>query len=402
LRRIAILADMASIINLKPFKTFLKSGSSGGVLLLICVVISLIIANSPLGKNFSDFLALNLGFENSSIDLKYPIILWINDGLMAVFFLMVGLEIKRELVEGELSSIKQASLPIIAALGGMVLPALIYFAIDHSAETGHGWGIPMATDIAFAIAILSLLGSKVPNSLKVFLTALAIVDDLGAILVIAIFYSKEMHFEYLGYAAIVLALLVAFNYFGVKKIYFYIIPGIFMWYFIHHSGIHATIAGVLTAFTIPTNDTAKTSPLERLEHLLVKPVNFLIMPIFAIANTNIKFESEMVSNITSGVSIAIICGLLIGKPLGIFSFSWLSVKLKLSKLPAKTRWSQIAALGILGGIGFTMSIFIALLSFNDIGHQTQAKFSILIASVSAGILGFVILKYMGKKLKVKS
>jgi NhaA family Na+:H+ antiporter len=211
-----------------------------------------------------------------------------------------------------------------------------------------------------------------------------------------------MHFEYLGYATIVLALLVAFNYFGVKKIYFYIIPGIFMWYFIHHSGIHATIAGVLTAFTIPTNDTAKTSPLERLEHLLVKPVNFLIMPIFAIANTNIKFESEMVSNITSGVSIAIICGLLIGKPLGIFSFSWLSVKLKLSKLPAKTRWSQILALGILGGIGFTMSIFIALLSFNDVGHQTQAKFSILIASVSAGILGFVILKYMGKKLKVKS
>ena len=175
-----------------------------------------------------------------------------------------------------------------------------------------------------------------------------------------------------------------------------------MWYFIHHSCIHATIAGVLTAFTIPTNDTAQTSPLERLEHLLVKPVNFLIMPIFAIANTNIKFESEMVSNINSGVSVAIICGLLIGKPLGIFSFSWLSVKLKLSKLPAKTKWSQIAALGILGGIGFTMSIFIALLSFNDIGHQTQAKFSILIASVSAGILGYVILKYMGKKLKVKS
>jgi NhaA family Na+:H+ antiporter len=211
-----------------------------------------------------------------------------------------------------------------------------------------------------------------------------------------------MHFEYLGYATIVLALLVAFNYFGVKKIYFYIIPGVFIWYFIHHSGIHATIAGVLTAFTIPTNDTADASPLERLEHALVKPVNFLIMPIFAIANTNIKFESEMVANVTSGLSVAIICGLLIGKPLGIFSFSWLSVKLKLSKLPAKTKWSQIAALGILGGIGFTMSIFIALLSFNDIGHQTQAKFSILIASVSAGILGYVILKYMGKKLKVKS
>lgn len=390
---------MANIINLKPFKSFFQSESTGGVILMICVVLSLIIANSPLGQGFADFLALNLGFENSTIDLKYPVILWINDGLMAIFFLMVGLEIKRELVEGELSSIKQASLPIMAALGGMLVPALIYFTIDHSPETGHGWGIPMATDIAFAIAVLSILGSKVPNSLKIFLTALAIVDDLGAILVIAVFYSKEMHLAYLGYAGIVFALLIALNYFGVKKIYFYIIPGIVMWYFIHHSGVHATIAGVLTAFTLPTNDTAKTSPLERLEHMLVKPVNFLIMPIFAIANTNIKFESEMVSNITSGVSVAIICGLVLGKPLGILSFSWLSVKLKLSKLPTQTKWSQIAGLGLLGGIGFTMSIFIALLSFNDVAHQTQAKFSILIASLSAGILGYVVLSYLGKKRK---
>ncbi|WP_017258566.1 Na+/H+ antiporter NhaA [Pedobacter arcticus] len=390
---------MANIINLKPFKSFFQSESTGGVILMVCVVLSLIIANSSLGQSFSDFLALNLGFENSTIDLKYPVILWINDGLMAIFFLMVGLEIKRELVEGELSSIKQASLPIMAALGGMLVPALIYFAIDHSPETGHGWGIPMATDIAFAIAVLSILGSKVPNSLKIFLTALAIVDDLGAILVIAVFYSKEMHLAYLGYAGIVFAILIAFNYFGVKKIYFYIIPGIVMWYFIHHSGVHATIAGVLTALTLPTNDTAKASPLERLEHMLVKPVNFLIMPIFAIANTNIKFESEMVSNITSGVSVAIICGLVLGKPLGILSFSWLSVKLKLSKLPEQTKWSQIAGLGLLGGIGFTMSIFIALLSFNDVEHQTQAKFSILIASISAGVLGYVVLSYLGKKRK---
>lgn len=390
---------MANIINLKPFKDFFKSESTGGILLILCVVLSLIIANSSLGQAFADFLALNLGFDNGTIDLKYPVILWINDGLMAIFFLMVGLEIKRELVEGELSSIKQASLPIIAALGGMLVPALIYFTIDHSAETGHGWGIPMATDIAFAIAILSLLGSKVPNSLKIFLTALAIVDDLGAILVIAVFYSKEIHLAYLGYAAIVFAVLIAFNYFGIKKIYFYIIPGILMWYLIHHSGIHATIAGVLTAFTLPTNDTSKTSPLERLEHILVRPVNFIIMPIFAIANTNITFESEMVSNITSSVSLAIICGLMIGKPVGILSFSWLAVKLKLSKLPPLAKWSQIAGLGLLGGIGFTMSIFIALLSFNEVEYQTQAKFSILIASVSAGILGFVILKYLGKNRK---
>lgn len=390
---------MANIINLKPYKDFFKSESTGGILLILCVIISLIIANSALGNGFADFLATSFGFENNSIDLKYPVILWINDGLMAIFFLMVGLEIKRELVEGELSSIKQASFPIIAALGGMLLPAIIYFTIDHSAETGHGWGIPMATDIAFAIAILSLLGNKVPTSLKIFLTALAIVDDLGAILVIALFYSKEIHLAYLGYAGLVLTVLIAFNYFGVKKIYFYIIPGILMWYLIHHSGIHATIAGVLTAFTLPTNDTAKASPLERLEHLLVKPVNFLIMPIFAVANTNIRFESEMVANVTSSVSIAIICGLMVGKPLGILSFSWLAVKLKISKLPAQTRWTQIAGLGLLGGIGFTMSIFIALLSFGEVEHQTQAKFAILIASVSAGILGYVILKYIGKKKK---
>ncbi|RKD16276.1 Na+/H+ antiporter NhaA [Pelobium manganitolerans] len=390
---------MAHIINLKPFKNFFQSESTGGILLMLCVVLSLIIANSSLGPAFADLLATKIGFETDSLNLNYSVLLWINDGLMAIFFLMVGLEIKRELVEGELSSIKQASLPIIAALGGMLMPALIYFAIDHSAETGHGWGIPMATDIAFAIAILSLLGNRVPNALKVFLTALAIVDDLGAILVIAIFYSNEIHLQYLGYSAVLLVLMLAFNYFGVKKIYFYIIPGIVMWYLIHHSGIHATIAGVLTAFTIPTNDTAKESPLERLEHLLVKPVNYLIMPIFAIANTNIRFESEMFENVASGLSIAIICGLVIGKPLGILSFSWLSVKLKLSKLPSQTKWSQVAGLGLLGGIGFTMSIFIALLSFTDVEHQTQAKFSILLASVTAGVLGFMILKFLGKNRK---
>lgn len=390
---------MAHIINLKPFKNFFQSESTGGILLMLCVVLSLIIANSSLGPAFADLLTTKIGFETDSLNLNYSVLLWINDGLMAIFFLMVGLEIKRELVEGELSSIKQASLPIIAALGGMLVPALIYFAIDHSAETGHGWGIPMATDIAFAIAILSLLGNRVPNALKVFLTALAIVDDLGAILVIAIFYSNEIHLQYLGYSAVLLVLMLAFNYFGVKKIYFYIIPGIVMWYLIHHSGIHATIAGVLTAFTIPTNDTAKESPLERLEHLLVKPVNFLIMPIFAIANTNIRFESEMFENVASGLSIAIICGLVIGKPLGILSFSWLSVKLKLSKLPSQTKWSQVAGLGLLGGIGFTMSIFIALLSFTDVEHQTQAKFSILLASVTAGVLGFMILKFLGKNRK---
>lgn len=393
---------MSKIINLKPFKSFIQSESIGGILLMLGVIMSLCIANSSNGLAFENFLANHFGYSGAYLDLNYSVIEWINDGLMAIFFLMVGLEIKRELVEGELSSIKQASLPIIAALGGMLIPALLYFLIDNSAETGHGWGIPMATDIAFALAILSFLGRKVPNSLKIFLTALAIVDDLGAILVIAVFYSKTIHIDYLLYASGVIALLITMNYFGVKKLYFYLIPGLVMWYLIHHSGIHATIAGVLTAFTIPTNETSKTSPLEKLEHLLVRPVNFIIMPIFAIANTNIRFENSMISNITSNLSLAIICGLVIGKPLGILSFSWISVKLKLSQLPLSTSWLQIAGLGLLGGIGFTMSIFIALLSFSNPEYQTQAKFSILIASLSAGLLGYLTLKFFGKRKKMVS
>lgn len=390
---------MAKIINLKPFKDFFGSESTGGILLIICVVTSLLLANSSLSTAFENLLHYSIGFQTTVVDLNYSVIQWINDGLMAIFFLMVGLEIKRELVEGELSSIKQASLPIIAAIGGMLLPAVIFFAINHHAVTQHGWGIPMATDIAFAIAILSILGDKVPNSLKVFLTALAIVDDLGAILVIAIFYSQEIHTDYLLYAAGVFVFLLGMNFFGVKKLVFYLIPGALMWYFIHHSGIHATIAGVLTAFTIPTNTTAKESPLEKLEHALVKPVNYLIMPIFAIANTNIKFESNMFANVASSLSLGILAGLVIGKPLGIFSFSWIAVKLKLSKLPQKTKWTQIAGLGLLGGIGFTMSIFIALLSFSEIEFQTQAKFAILIASFTSGVLGFMILKFLNTKKK---
>jgi NhaA family Na+:H+ antiporter len=390
---------MANIINLKPFKNFFASESTGGIILMLCVVISLVIANTGLGDGFNAILNQMIGFENQYIELNYSVLLWINDGLMAIFFLMVGLEIKRELVEGELSSIKQASLPIIAALGGMLVPALIYTLIDNSTETGHGWGIPMATDIAFAIAIVSMLGDRVPNSLKIFLTALAIVDDLGAILVIAVFYSNDIHVNNLLYAGLILIFLFGLNFFGVKKLYFYIIPGIFMWYFIHHSGIHATIAGVLTAFAIPTNETDKESPLERLEHMLIKPVNFIIMPIFAIANTNIRFESAMITNITSGLSLAIICGLLIGKPLGILSFSWLAVKTKISDLPNMANWMQIGGIGLLAGIGFTMSIFIALLSLSDPSFQIQAKFSILVASICAGALGYTILSALGKSKK---
>ncbi len=383
---------MAKLINLRTFGDFFKSTSAGGIILLICVAISLLIANTNEGKGFIELLNYQVGIENDAVHLRYPVLLWINDGLMAIFFLLVGLEIKREIVEGELSSVKQAALPVLAAVGGVLIPALIYSFFNNGTSVSGGWGIPMATDIAFALGILSLLGNKVPTGLKIFLAALAIVDDLMAILVIAIFYSAELHYINLLYGSGVFVLLLIFNRIGIKNIFFYIIPGMVMWYFIHHSGIHATIAGVLTALTLPTTPDATESPLEKLEHALTKPVNFLIMPIFAIANCNITFAEGMVEGLASNLGLGIVLGLFIGKPAGIFLFSWLSVKLKFAQLPSRTGWGHVAGLGFLGGIGFTMSIFIALLSFNEPALQNEAKFAVLAASAMSGIIGFIVLR----------
>jgi len=383
---------MAERINLKPFKEFLQSESIGGFILISCVIVSLVIANSSFGAPFENLLTTEIGFNTSSIHLRYPILLWINDGLMAVFFLMVGLEIKRELVEGELSSFKKASLPIFAALGGVIAPATIFFLLNRNTETAAGWGIPMATDIAFAIAIVTMLGNKVPASLKIFLAALAIVDDLMAILVIAVFYSSDLHYVYLMYAFGIFGLLLVLNKLGVKSLAAYLLPGAFIWYFIHHSGVHATIAGVLTAFAIPTTPDAKESPLEKLEHVLVNPVNFVIMPLFALANTNIRFESEMIGGLTTTLGMGIILGLVVGKPLGISILSFLAVKIGICAKPSHASWSQVIGVGMLGGIGFTMSVFIALLSFP--GMQvilSEAKFSILVGSILSGALGYVVL-----------
>lgn len=311
---------------------------------------------------------------------------------MAIFFLLVGLEIKRELVEGELSSPKKAALPILAAVGGAVVPALIFTFINRGTDTAGGWGIPMATDIAFALAIITLLGKRVPASLKIFLAALAIVDDLLAILVIALFYTSDLHYMYLLYAAGLVALLVVFNRSGVKKLYFYLIPGLFIWYFIHHSGIHATIAGVLVAMTLPTTPDATESPLEKLEHLLLTPVNFFIMPLFALVNTNIRFGNEMLDGLFTPLGMGIILGLVIGKPLGISLISRLAVRLGFSVLPEGTGWAHIFGVGLLAGIGFTMSVFISLLSFTGRALPlSQAKFSILLASLLAGIAGSIFL-----------
>lgn len=388
---------MAQAINLKPFKDFLKSEQIGGVILIICVIVSLIIANSNLGAAFENLLSTKIGFSSLAIPLEFSVSLWINDGLMAIFFLLVGLEIKREIIEGELSSPQKAAMPIFAALGGMIFPASIYALINSNTPTIDGWGIPMATDIAFALGVISLLGKRVPSSLKIFLAALAIADDLGAILVIAIFYTNELHWMQLLYSAGILIALIALNRFGIKKLIYYIIPGFFLWYFVHHSGIHATIAGVLIALTIPTNTVKEESPLEKLEHLLVRPVNFLIMPIFALANTNIRFENKMIDGLSSPLGLGIICGLALGKPIGVSLFSWLSVKLGMAKLPNKVNWKHIFGLGLLAGIGFTMSVFIALLSFSTTEYQIQAKFAILVSSVLAGISGYVFLSSLNHK-----
>jgi len=388
---------MANSFNLNSFKDFFNSTSSSGIILFSCLILSLIIANSPIGAGFNTLLETQIGFENNAVHLRYPIALWINDGLMAIFFLLVGLEIKREVVEGELSSPKKAILPIICAIGGAIVPALIYSLFNSGSPTAGGWGIPMATDIAFALAVLSLLSDKVPISLKIFLAALAIVDDLLAILVIALFYSSELHFMNLIYAGAILGLLFLFNRLGVKNLAFYLIPGVLIWYFVHHSGIHATIAGVLIALTLPTTADEKESPLEKLEHALTKPVSFLIIPIFALANTNIRIEDGMVEGLFTGLGMGIVLGLIIGKPVGILLISWLSVKLKISQLPDQAGWIHILGVGLLAGIGFTMSIFISILSFADPLLVQEAKFSILVGSILSGFLGYMILSFSSKK-----
>ncbi|WP_312329393.1 Na+/H+ antiporter NhaA [Sphingobacterium sp.] len=390
---------MSQLINLTVFKNFFKSSNAGGILLFVCVIISLIIANTSAGPTLQSFLDTSVGFDSDKVHLKYSILLWINDGLMAIFFLLVGLEIKREIVEGELSSPKQASLPILCAIGGAIVPALIFIAFNTGRATAGGWGIPMATDIAFALAVISLLGNRIPASLKVFLAALAIVDDLIAILVIAFFYSSGIETTYLIYAGIGMIILFVMNRMNVQNPYLYLIPGIFIWYFIHHSGIHATIAGVMVAMTIPTNDTDIESPLERLEHALVKPVNFIIIPLFAFANTNITVESEMLTGLVAPMGLGISLGLLLGKPLGILIMTFVCSKLGISSLPEGSSFRHIFGVGLLAGIGFTMSIFISILSFSDLLHINEAKLAILLTSLLAGTLGYLALSIFGQRQK---
>lgn len=368
----------------KLFKDFFDSEKAGGLILIFCTIISLIISNSSLGTSYHDFWQNQ--FAGHSLEH------WINDGLMAIFFLLIGLELEREIYQGELSNIKDAMLPIFGAVGGMLLPAGLFLLFNHGTPTQAGAGIPMATDIAFALGILSLLGNKVPTSLKVFLTALAVIDDLGAILVIAIFYTKTLLWTNLLIALGIFGVLLVLNRLKIRNLIPYLIGGIAMWYFMLHSGVHATITGVLLAFAIPYGNGNKKSTSYILQHFLHKPVAFIILPVFALANTAISIEGNITSLLTENYSIGIAVGLIIGKPLGIFLLTFIATKMRLCKLPADLNWKNIFSVGILGGIGFTMSIFITLLAFDNATIINNAKLIILFSSLVAGIIGFLILK----------
>lgn len=440
LRRKTPLSHMDSLLH--PCQKFLNQEAAGGVVLLICAAIALIWSNSPLEGVYNAVWHshFTVGFPRFFID--EPLHFWIDDALMAIFFFVVGLEIKRSLFLGELSSVRQAALPVVSALGGMVVPAAIYIALNGlGGEAGRGWGIPMSTDIAFSLGVLALLGTRVPLSLKIFLTAFAIVDDIGVIIVIAVFFTETIHWANLGIGIGLIILLMGLNRMGVRNMLVYLLISIVVWVSFFESGIHATVAGVLVAITIPlkveinprefvargrslldifesegtkgarrgqlalTTETQRAalenletaakqvdSPLQRIEHMLHPWVSFAIMPLFALANAHVSFDSSLFSNLASPVSMGIILGLVIGKPLGITLFSWVAVKSGAAFLPDDVGWRQIVGTALLGGIGFTMSIFVTGLAFSDEALISQAKIGILIASVIAGFAGYLILR----------
>lgn len=373
------------------FKDFFESEKAGGLLLLLVTLVSLALANSPVQTSYIEFWETQIG--------HHSITHWINDGLMTIFFLLIGLELEREMYGGELSDIRNATLPIFGALGGMIVPAGLFLAFNWGTITQNGAGIPMATDIAFAIGILSLLGNRVPTSLKIFLTALAVIDDLGAILVIALFYTETISFLYLGMAFGVMGILFILNRKNVHSLLPYLIGGAVMWYCMLNSGVHATITGVLLAFVIPYGNAGKKTSSYRLQHFLHRPVAFFILPLFAIANTGIAIDSNWHEGLTHANSIGIMVGLIVGKPIGITLFALLCVKLGIGSLPKDLKWKHILGAGMLGGIGFTMSIFITLLAFKNDGVEviTYSKIAILVASFVSGTLGFLWLKMSLKK-----
>ncbi len=376
----------------KLFLDFFENEKSSGILLMVCTICSLVLTNSSFGNDYHHFWKTPL----INHDIEY----WINDGLMAIFFLLIGLELEREIYIGELSKLKDALLPIIGAIGGMVVPATIYLIFNYGSYTQSGSGIPMATDIAFALAVLSLLGNRVPLPLKVFLTALAVIDDLGAIIVIAVFYTKTLLFANLAIALGILSFLFVLNRMKVYNLIPYLIGGIVMWYFMLSSGVHATITGVLLAFVIPFGNGNEQSISYKLQHFLHRPVAFLILPLFALANTAIDLSGDIVGALGQNYGIGIFAGLAVGKPLGIFIFSYCAVAFGWCKLNDDLNWKMLFGAGCLGGVGFTMSIFITLLALTDQQIINNAKFIILFSSLVSGIVGYLFLTYVLPKSNV--
>lgn len=378
-------------------RRFLDNEASGGLLLMAIALLAIITANSPFNETYFSTLQSYLG--------PLSVLHWINDALMAAFFLMVGLEIKREMTDGQLSSWTRRLLPGVAAAGGMLVPALIYVAFNHSDPIAiHGWAIPTATDIAFALGVLSLLGPRVPSSLKVFLAALAIIDDLGAVIIIAVFYTNDLSLQYLAGAAAVLCVLFLLNTRGVNTLVPYLLLGIALWFLVFRSGIHATIAGVLLALTIPITRTpgkpeasSDISPLHRLEEALHIPVAFVIVPIFGFANAGVSFSGVKPEVLLEPLSLGVASGLVMGKLIGVFGAVYLMVRTGFATLPSAASWGQVFGVSLLCGIGFTMSLFISLLAFDDAEMQTRVKFGILAGSLLAGLAGYIVLRLTNRR-----
>ena len=378
----------------KPFKWFFKLEAASGVVLLFAAIIALVISNSDLAELYFSTLNKYLFIGINNFGLKLSVLHWINDALMAIFFFFVTLEIKREFLQGELSNIKQALLPIIAAVGGMLVPALFYVFVNlGDSETLNGWAIPSATDIAFSLGVLSLLGKRVPLSLKVFLTALAIIDDLGAIVIIALFYSGDLSIKYLSLMLIAFILLLLINKFNIKKFLPYLIIGLFLWDFTHNSGIHATIAGVLLAMTIPHRKKGKDfSLLIKIEHAISPYVAFGIMPLFAFANAGVSLEGLSFASLLDKVPLGIVLGLFLGKQLGVFIFSYVSIKLKIAQMPNNTSWYNFYGVGVLTGIGFTMSLFVGNLAFvENMQYMDGVKIGVLTGSLLSTLFGYFLI-----------
>ncbi len=375
------------------FHPFFNSEKAGGLILILCTAVSLILANSGAGKGYIHFWHTDASVQLAGVIIPFRIEEWINDGLMTLFFLLVGLEIERELFIGELSDFKNALLPVIAAIGGMAIPAAIHFLFNHGTSEQAGIGIPMATDIAFSLGVLSMLGNRVPLSLKIFLTALAIIDDLGAVIIIALFYTQSFSGFYLLLAMVLFATLLLLNRLKVFSLWVYLPAGILLWYFLYRSGVHPTLSGILLAFAIPFRKQMENHPSARLQHALHTPVNFFIIPLFALANTAIHLPSGWQAEIGSANSLGIGLGLLLGKPLGIVGFSMLAIAFGIVRLPKGMNRMNLVGMGLLAGIGFTMSIFISNLAFSTNPEEIQSsKVAVMLASVIAAVLGGMILK----------